>query len=139
MNRLHYLICAKTQYDIQSPFMFDLYQNVIAPKLDGATLSALGIERNDRFGQLCFKLADHYHANAAEPCPTLPGTDKIYIVPDGSMIGVVRAPHRTKDSEEAWGRLFKELDVTLSVDLYDAGLLFTNKKLSKQHLLFRVL
>ena len=138
MNRLQYLICAKTQYDIQSPFMFDLYQNVIAPKMDKATEEANGIAPNDHFGQLCYKLADHYGATETEPCPTLLGADKVLRVADGWLIGIVRNPHRSKDSEEAWDRLFKEQVVTLSVDLFDIGLVFTSPKLSKQHIVFRV-
>ena len=139
MNRIEYIVRAKTQYDIQSPFMYDLYNNVIAPRLDKATLEQLHIASNDRFGQLCYKLADYYHATAADPCPTLPGADKTLKDPDGSLIGLVRNPHRNKDSEEAWEKIFKEPDVTLSVDLYDIGLLFTSKRLSKQHILFRIL
>ncbi len=119
--------------------MYELYSNVIAPHLDKATLERLHIDRNDTFGQLCYKLTDYYHAVAADPCPALPGADKTLKAPDGSFIGLVRSPHRNKDSEEAWERLFKELDVTLSVDLYDTGLLFTSKRLSRQHILFRVL
>ena len=138
MNRLQYLICAKTQYDIQSPFMYDLYQNVIAPKLDKATVEANGIAPNDRFGQLCYKLADHYGATETKPTEALAGTDRLLSAADGSLIGVVRNPHRSKASEEAWNRLFKEQVVTLSVDLFDIGLVFTSPKLSKQHIVFRV-
>ena len=117
--------------------MFDLYQNVIAPKLDKATLEAIGIAPNDRFGQICYKLADHYNATDAEPLDTLKGTDRLLTMADGGLIGVVRNPHRSKDSEEAWDRLFKEQVVTLSVDLFDIGLVFTSPKLSIQHIVFR--
>ena len=137
MNRLHYLICAKTQYDIQSPFMFDLYQNVIAPKLDKTTLESNGIAKGDRFGQLCYKLADHYSATETEHIDALAGADRLLSMFDGELIGVVRDPHHSKASEEAWDRLFKEQVVTLSVDLFDIGLVFTSPKLSKQHILFR--
>lgn len=138
MNRLQYLIRAKTQYDIQSPFMFDLYQNVIAPKMDKTTLKANGIAPNDRFGLLCYKLADHYGATEAEPIEALAAADRLLSAADGALIGVVRNPHRSKDSEEVWDRLFKEQVVTLSVDLFDFGLVFTSPKLSKQHIVFRV-
>ena len=137
MNRLQYLICAKTQYDIQSPFMFDLYQNVIAPKLDKTTLEAKGIDRSDRFGQLCYKLADHYGAMTAGVCETLAGTDILLSAADGGLIGVVRSPHRSREAEKAWESIFKEQIVTLSVDLFDIGLVFTSPKLSKQHIVFR--
>ena len=130
MNRLQYILSAKTQYDIQSPFMYDLYENVLAARLDGATLARTGIGRSDRYGQLRYKLADHYRATHVG--------DDVFETADGSRITMVRRPHRSRDAEEAWERLFKEPDVTLSVDLFDAGLAFTSPKLSKQHIVFRV-
>lgn len=137
MNRLHYLLFAKTQYNIQSPFVYDLYENVLAPKLDKATLSRLGIGPRDRIGQLRYKLADHYGAMMADAKTSLDGTDTVLTTSDGSLIGLVIRPHCSRSSEEQWDRLVKEREVTLSVDLYDTGLVFTSKRLSKQYILFR--
>ncbi len=136
MNRLQYIIKAKTQYDIQSPFMFDLYEKVLSPRLDS---SMQALVDSDRFEQLLYKLTDHYRAYECKTATTLQGADRVLQCFDNSLIGLVRSPHRSKDSEEAWKRLFKEPDVTLSVDLYDIGLVFTSKRLSKQHILFREL
>ena len=135
MNRLQYLICAKTQYNIQSPFLFDLYQNVIAPKLGRATLEAEGIARNDRFSQLQFKLCDHYRLT---PAPSI--TDSpcdMFLKPDGSTVGLFRYPHRDKASEALWSGIIARPGVTLTVDLFYAGLFFSSPKLSRQHFLLR--
>ncbi len=137
MNRLQYLICAKTQYNIQSPFLFDLYQNVLAPKLDSSTLKIYGIAKKDRFAQLHFKLANHYNAKDTPEFSALNGTDVLLATNDGCLIGMMNHPYSSKNSEERWHNLVKEQSVTLSVDLYDIGLVFTSKLLSKQHLLFR--
>ncbi|MBP5190566.1 MAG: hypothetical protein J6031_06585 [Bacteroidales bacterium] len=137
MNRLEYIVRAKTQYDIQSPFVYDLYENVLSPRLDEATLSRLGLSRSDRFGQLCYKLADHYGAESATASGALSSADAVLANADG-LIGLVRSPHRNREREQLWERLFKEHEVTLSVDMFDTGLVFTSKRLSKQHVVFRI-
>lgn len=137
MNRLEYIVCAKTQYNIQSPFVYDLYENVLLPKLDRAALTRLGLSRRDKFGQLCYKIADHYGATATGNSAALRGADTVLATDEG-LIGLVRRPHRDKGSEQEWQKLFKEPDVTLSVDLFDAGLVFTSKHLSRQHFVLRI-
>lgn len=137
MNRLQYILSAKNQYNIQSPFVFDLYENVLSPKVGRTMLAQMGIPRADHFAQLRYKLADHYHATECTSTATLRGTDALLQCHDGSLIGLVRRPHASRNSEQQWEQLFKEPEVTLSVDLFDAGLLFTSKHLAKQHLLFR--
>jgi hypothetical protein len=110
--------------------LYDLYENVLAARLDRATMKREGLRRGDRTGLLKYKLADHYRAKEAE--------DNVLVRADGSHIVLVCRPHRNREAEEAWEKLFKEPEVTLSVDLFDVGLLFTDKRLSKQQLVFRV-
>ncbi len=137
MNRLKYILRAKNQYNIQSPFVYDLYENVIAPRLDSATLARIGAGRHDRFAQLCFKLADHYDARETDDDKRLASADVRLLCPDGSLIAIVRRPHSSTASEQAWECLFKDPDATLSVDIYDVGLVFTSQRLARQHFLFR--
>ena len=66
MNKITFILKAKSQYDIQSPFLFDLYQNVIAPRMDRSLLSASDIDAHDRYAQLLYKLSDHYQAVETE-------------------------------------------------------------------------
>lgn len=140
MKRLLHYIIAKNQYNIQSPFLYDLYCNVISARMSSSQIEEAGLARSDRFGQLCHKLADHYHA--------LP-YDKHYFgmtehlelnimtMSDGSIICAAEGIHRSKKSEQEWQAIVKEPKVTLSVDLYDYGIVFTSRKLSKQHFLLR--
>lgn len=136
MNRLQFLLTAKTQYNIQSPFLFELYSEVIAPKLDRTTLHRLGINHRDRFWQLHHKLQDHYGIS-----PTILTSENQEIInsshSDRSAIIMFRNPHRNKLSEQQWKKIIKEPCVTLSVDLFYTGLAFTSTKLSKQHILLR--
>lgn len=137
MNRLVFLLCAKNQYNIQSPFLFELYTEVIAARLDDKRCAALGIGRRDRYGQLRYKLANHYQARPATEHAELPGADDVLLMADGSLAALVRRPHHSRECERRWKETVKDPAVTLSVDLYDVGLLFTSKKLSKQHFLLR--
>lgn len=137
MNRLAFLLHAKNQYNIQSPFLYDLYTHVIDARLDRKRLAILGIDRSDRYGQLRYKLSNHYRARLVPKPESLQGADEVMQLPDGSLAALVRRPHRNSECERKWQVLFKDRAVTLSVDLYDMGILFTSKKLSKQHFLLR--
>ena len=137
MNRLVFLLCAKNQYNIQSPFLFELYTEVIAARLDDKRCAALGIGKNDRYGQLRYKLADHYGAHPVSVPRELRGADDVLRMADGSLAALVQKPHHSRECERRWKEIVKDPAVTLSVDLYDVGLLFTSKKLSKQHFLLR--
>lgn len=53
------------------------------------------------------------------------------------LIGMVRYPHRDRQSEERWHRLTQKKEVTLSVDLFDIGLIFTCNRLSKENVILR--
>ncbi len=133
MNRLQHWLRAQNQYRLQSPFVFELYTCVIAPRLDKATLQRLTLSRHDTYGQLRYKLIDHYQLtplsnhrdNAVEQ----------WAMPDGTRIMMLRTPHCSTATEKTWQQYCNADGVTLSVDLYMAGLLFSSPKLSKQHLL----
>ena len=135
MNKLEFILRAKDQYSIQSPFLFDLYSNVIAPRVDRHSLASLAISNSDLYAQLLFKLSDHYRASAIK----LDGwtLDNILQTPQGDLIGLFRQPHHNKTSESQWAHLVNTPCVTLSVDLFHTGLVFTSPKLSKQHWLLR--
>ena len=135
MNRLQFLLHAKSQYNIQSPFLFGLYSNVLSVRLDRHRLRSLGIGRRDRYAQLRFMLADHYHAAPCQPPSALAGADDVLLVPDGSFAALLRKPHRNAAAESRWMHLVNGPSATLAVDLFDTGLLFTSPKLSRQLLL----
>ena len=135
MNRLSFILQAKTQYNIQSPFLFDLYSNVIIPKVGKNLLHGSGIKNTEKVDQMLFKLMDHYGAVYVKEKKM--NVDYELVYNDGAHIGLMVKPHKSIDREKEWARLVKEQIVTLSVDLFDIGLVFTSPKLSKQHWLLR--
>lgn len=137
MNRLQYILAAKTQYNIQSPFLFELYSEVLNSRLGQEERVRCGIARGDCYAQLRYKLRDHYAAVPVED-DRWPEGDLLSSA-DIGLIGIVRSPHRDRHSEECWSRIVDDPKVTLSVDLFDIGLFFTYAKLTKQHILLRIL
>ena len=135
MNRVQFVIKAKNQYGIQSPFLYELYSEVIAPRLGRSLLARLGIDGNDRFGQLVYKLRDHYRAVDVEGGAVFPHDVAWLLLPDGSHTTLVNRPHCSADAERWWSRLLDSQGRTLAVDLFDVGILFDSKKLSRQTIL----
>ena len=136
VNRLTYWITAKTKYNIQSPYLFELYERVIAPRLSDNVLKEQDIERGDVYRQLVYKLCDYYKAVPVELETAMHGSRMLRFL-DGSGVCVVESPHRGKCREEMWETECRRKTITLSVDLFDVGLLFANPKLSKQHFVLR--
>ena len=61
MNRLAYIIKAKTQYNLHSPFVFDLYNEALLPRVDSKKLKTNTLSGHERRNAaLIYKLADHY-------------------------------------------------------------------------------
>ena len=61
MNRLAYILKAKTQYNLHSPFVFDLYNEALLPRVDSKKLKINTLSGQERRNAaLIYKLADHY-------------------------------------------------------------------------------
>ncbi|MBP5547443.1 MAG: hypothetical protein J6X58_00945 [Bacteroidales bacterium] len=135
MNRIRFILTAKTQYNIQSPFLYELYSCVITPKLDRGTREKYNIVNGDSFEELLFKISNHYNARRVNS--TLWNAEYVAVVEDGSLIGAVKSPHKNKETEKEWNKIVTKKEVTLSVDCYKYGLFFTSNKLSKQHILLK--
>lgn len=132
MTRIAYLIKAKTQYDIHSPFVFDLYREVLFASLpDGAQVASLG-KGSRRYCEMCYKLTHHF------PLQQVSFTTDAALFRSTNGIGdfcVVNCPHRSRQSERQWDTLCANYNV--SIDLFDVGLLLTNPHLHSQHFLLR--
>ncbi|MBO4606719.1 MAG: hypothetical protein J5682_02335 [Prevotella sp.] len=142
MNRLKYILLAKTQYNIQSPFLYELYSEVLAPRIDRVTRNRLGIGSHDLFAQLCYKLHDHYQTIPVEAGSTGTGVlshcDTVMRMKDDSLMALFNHPHRSPVREETWQKILSHPSVTLTVDLFDIGLVFTASTLSKQNIILRL-
>lgn len=95
------------------------------------------MRRNDRYSQLLYKLSDHYHAMPLEasPLPDLPAEVRADFLtcPDGDWIGVFGTPHLTSQAEKVWCGITNDTRITLSVDIFYAGIVFSSPKLTKRH------
>lgn len=137
MTRFQYILKAKDGYSIQSPFVYDLYYNVLTARLDKECMRMNHLSGRDIHSQLLYKILDHYNAREIEDTDTWLSTDKTIVMPDGSMIGLLYAPHSDKEREKLWEEIWRNHEVTVSVDIYHTGIIFSSKKLSKQHFLLR--
>lgn len=136
MNRLEYWIHADTQYNVHSPFMFDMYRKVLFARLSRSVRKVVASqygERN-RFKEMVYKLSDHYRLNVCHL-----SVDEALLEGDGllSRVRVVAKPHRDKIREALWEALLNENDYDVSVDLFDVGLLITHPRLHRQHYLLK--
>lgn len=137
MNRLKYLLTSKTQYNIQSPFLFDLYSEVLNAWICKEECDRLGIAYGDRYAQLRYKIGDYYLASPIVSDDWY--ADDLFSSPEVGIIGMVRTPHKDRNRENKWLSQVSSSKVTLSVDLFDIGIFFTCEKLSKQHILLRII
>ena len=146
MTRLYYWLHAQTQYNIHSPFLFEMYRDVLFARLDDATRRQHNLPRGDRFHEIIYKCCDHYHLavshqpqtvnhplSAQLSAPPHPGLDS-----DSRLsILVIDHPHATPVTEQHWEQLKSDPNYQVSVDLYDVALLIHNPHLHPQHFLLR--
>ena len=150
MNRLQFFLLAKTEYNLHSPFVFDLYRNVLFAQLDRNTLATLGLRRGDRYHQLVYKLV-----NSLQPATLyLPDDDVATRIATTAMsnvaishrmedfvphptLAICPVPHRDDEQERQWFRLAGMPCATTSIDLYYAGIVLFDKRLSRQMFLLR--
>ena len=122
MNRLEYLLRAKTQFSLHSPFVYKLYTEVLCSRCPGRGRSAADI---------LWRLEEYYglqHSNY--PLSTtyypLPTIDGVFLVVDH--------PHR---DEGRWKALVDSPEWQVTLDLFTVGVAVANTHLSKQHFILR--
>ncbi|MBR5028475.1 MAG: hypothetical protein IKX51_04550, partial [Bacteroidales bacterium] len=65
MNMLTYFLKGKTQYQLHSPFVFNMYNEVLLPKVNVSAIHTRNLSRNDRRNAaIIFKIADYYGIKA---------------------------------------------------------------------------
>lgn len=138
MNRLEYWIKAQTQYRVHSPFVFDMYRKVLFARLPKDISRRLAAEHADQrrcYRELVYKLQDHYHLRAV--CYD---ADEAVLVGDPGTFGtlkVVCRPHSSRLRELRWNAQCGNTKYTVSIDLFDVGLLMGHPKLHRQHFLLK--
>ena len=152
MTRLHYWLHAQTQYNLHSPFLFEMYREVLFARLTPEERRQHGIPSGDRYHELIYKCCNHYHLEiaTASQLASAHSSPKLGEVPQGGggvcptlltsgqfSILIVDRPHATPEAEQQWEHLKADPDYQVSLDLYDLALLIRNPHLTPQHLLLR--
>lgn len=132
MTRLEYWLRAQTQYNVHSPFVYDLYRHVLFARVEGGICRNVPRERR-RFEQICYKL-EHYFE--VERCEKGDG-HAMYLCADVGAIEVVCRPHADREAEQNWEQRCNDGAYRVSIDLYDVGLLFSNPRLHRQRFILR--
>ncbi|MDY5968707.1 MAG: hypothetical protein SPJ13_01645 [Bacteroidales bacterium] len=134
MNRLKYWLSAKTVYHLHSPYLYQLYGEVLGPRLSRRTRIRLRPPRRYRqYHEEVYKLSNHFQV----PCECVTDNECQFTLPDGSQIAVVRAPHRNKGAEQHWRQRQQEQLWRVSLDMYDVGVLLSNPRLSRQQIVLK--
>lgn len=146
MNRLQFFLKAKTKFNLHSPFVFDLYREVLFAPLAKERKRELAIL--DKSQELIYKLANHLQPqhlfvdNLDERVVELvkKASPRTLVeewkgqTPSGSDIFVLAHPHKR---EQLWQRLQEQPLATATIDLFHTGILLFNPKLHKQYFLLR--
>ena len=106
---LRYRLRRKGAFHIHSPFVYQLYTQVIRGGNQGA-LKSLGIDR------------------------TVTVTEGMASGGDPAVMYVVEGIHDNKRNETFWDTICGHPDVTLTIDLFRRGLFFYREGIEKQHL-----
>ena len=120
MNRLTYLLRAKTQFSLHSPFVYRLYTEVLTSRAEGAP--------KGRYESTVWRLERHYGVTASRNVgiAELRTSDGFFLVIDH--------PHR--DAED-WKNLIHDSHWQVTLDLFTTGIAVANPHLSKQHFILR--
>lgn len=112
LSYLRYVVRRKNEYHIHSPFVYKLYTQVIKVHRP-EKLEELGIESTVTL--------------AEERIPKK----------DDKVMFVMEDIHKDKKKEAFWNTICGHPDVTLTIDLYDKGLVFYREGMEKQNFVLR--
>ena len=136
MNRIQYWFRARTRYNLHSPFLFALYDEVLLARLDrrqAHVLDGVGL-RNRCYHALVYKMSDFYAMRREAVNADTTVLSGSGIVPRAML---VRRPHRSSDAERQWRTLCDDPGYNIAIDLFDAGILLYNPRLRPQRWLLR--
>ena len=112
LSYLRYVMKRKNEYHIHSPFVFALYTKVIRGHQPDA-LKELGIESTKTVTEGEIPEIDH------------------------TVMYVMEGIHENKKKETFWNTICGHPDVTLTIDLYDKGLVFYREGMEKQNFVLK--
>lgn len=121
---IRYRLKAKTRHSVHSPFVYALTDKILRNKSN----IPLSERLNKYLGMQMISAGDD------------PGVweDMLNNLPDKNSLMLVPGIHRTVLHSQTWKALQKSRKVTLSIDLYQTGLLFFKEEFKeKQHFILK--
>ena len=119
MNRLQHFLRAKTQFNLHSPFVYDLYTEVLFSRCPG---------RGHGFEDVVWRFEHHY--GVAAECRT----DTALIHTSEADFLVLDPPHRV---EARWQSLIDDPLYQVTIDIFSVGIAVINPHLSEEHFILR--
>ena len=125
MNRLHFWLTAKTQYNLNSPFLFRLYNEVLFARV------AANVPHPDStpYEKLVYKFSDHFQLrtlSANEEETLLEGTPRF------GRVLILNKPHANKKQEERLEKLTADPRYKVALDLYHSAVFLTRPGIARQ-------
>lgn len=155
MNRLTYLLSAQTRYSLHSPWMFDFYNQVLMPVVEGSgskiEKTAYKIVNRQGYRKVSAEQADPgllQWIHRGSPKARIGRWDKPELlivgqrvpeqikVAEGGMVMWI-SPHRDKEREQRWETVCRQMHHCVNIDMYDFGLIIFKKELHPQKFVLR--
>ncbi|MBQ2511177.1 MAG: hypothetical protein II531_03345 [Bacteroidales bacterium] len=120
MNRLSHFLRAGTQYNLHSPFVYNLYTEVLTAHVPQAP--------HNRYEDVVWRLEQRYKTTAER------SADSARLQCGTLTFLVIDHPHR---NEHRWQHLLDNPSYQVTIDLFSVGVVIANKNLSRQHFILR--
>ena len=145
LKKIKFHLESQTSHGLHSPFVFDLYNQVLNPILKNKFASQKTIIELEKYLQCPSEYFEH-NLNGASKKLFILDEKNIYPVsreleenPDRFLksIAIIEKPH--KNLESFWQKCELDKNVTFTIDMFEFGLLTFDKIAPKQHFKLRKL
>lgn len=156
LQKIKYRLKAKNRHGVHSPFVFDFVEKIVNGKFKAESKVTIQKDIADHLSKKQLKIltaiAGYYPVSAIifkDHLQELPASEKVilYIFLNGGKmdvtfntknIVVILNIHNNKENFRAWEKACGQPEVSLSIDLYDLGLLFFRSDFKvKQHFILQ--
>lgn len=131
---LYYLTEARNEYYVHSPFVYALMERCLRKNIRPFP------EKRDRLFERVreFVIASGLGREVFRIPQNLPADKTFYsLAPEDRAAVFIDLPHRGRERETAWRKLCDDPDISLTIDLFRAGLVFPCLDRSKEHFCLR--
>lgn len=159
IDYLNYLLISKSKYSIHSPFVYDFIVNVLNDKSSKKKQNFNFVKQ--KYSKLIFRIINHYklekvlkssdikikkslqtldfiffdmmNSNFLEPSTI---EKNINLLHHNTIVFIYNI-HKSKECNILWEKIISKKKVTVSIDLFFAGIIFFRKEQVKQNFIIR--